>query len=93
MSSESKLQEWMEALAGEGIDREALCNLEAELIGKVGRLRVLRDRAIRDMEAARLLPLGAEVVTVRQGCHRSTAYRRASRAKEVARHSHNATPA
>ena len=75
MRSEQKLQEWMEALAAEGIDREALCNLEAELIGKVGRLRLHRDRAIRDMEAAQLLPLGREVAAIRLGVAPSTVYK------------------
>jgi hypothetical protein len=40
-----------------------------------------KEREISDMEAARLLPLGAEVVVQMQGCHRSTAYRRAERAR------------
>lgn len=50
----------------------------------VGQFRRRRDAYIRDMEAARLLPLGAEVVAIRQGCHRVTAYRRAARAAIVA---------
>ena len=40
-----------------------------------------KEREIADMEAARLLPLGADVVVEMQGCHRSTAYRRAERAR------------
>jgi hypothetical protein len=57
----------------------------------VGRVRVAFDRRMRDAEAARLLPLGASVVAERQGCHRVTAYRRARRAKIVARKSPGAT--
>jgi hypothetical protein len=45
----------------------------------VGRYRRAHDARMRDAEAARLLPLGAEVVAIRQTCHRSTAYRRAAR--------------
>ena len=59
-----------------------------ELIGK---RRRRHDLAMRDAEAARLLPLGAEVVAERQHCHRATVYRRASRAKTVARHFPSAT--
>lgn len=50
----------------------------------VGKFRRAHDRRMQDVEAARLLPLGAEVVALRQGCHRVTAYRRAKRAKVVA---------
>lgn len=46
----------------------------------VGRYRRAHDKRMQDAEAARLLPLGAEVVATRQGCHRVTAYRRARRA-------------
>lgn len=53
---------------------------ELDLGAVVGRWRAKQERAIRDQEAARLLPLGAEVVAMRQHCHRATAYRRAQRA-------------
>jgi hypothetical protein len=46
----------------------------------VGRYRRAHDSRMRDAEAARLLPHGAEVVAERQGCHRVTVYRRARRA-------------
>jgi hypothetical protein len=51
----------------------------------VGRYRRAFDRRQQDAEAARLLPLGPKVAAVRQRCHRSTIYRRVSRAKKVAR--------
>lgn len=57
---------------------------EAALGELVSRYRRAHDRHMQDIEAARLLPLGAEVVALRQGCHRVTAYRRAKRAKVVA---------
>lgn len=91
MSSESRLHDWMDALAAEGIDPNALGDLEAELIGRIGRMRKQRDRDIQAQEAAALLPLGASVVVARQGCHRSTVYRRVSHANKVARQIHNAT--
>ena len=50
----------------------------------VGRYRKRHERHMRDVEAARLLPLGAEVVAERQHCHRVTVYRRARRARIVA---------
>lgn len=50
----------------------------------VGRFRRRRDMEIQSREAARLLPLGADVVAMRQGCHRATVYRRAHRANVVA---------
>lgn len=83
-TSDAKLREYIEALAAEGHGGRALEDLEADNITRVGKLRIARDRAIRDMEAARLLPLGAEIVAIRQNCHRSTAYRRAERAQIVA---------
>lgn len=57
----------------------------------VGRYRRAYDQRQRDAEAARLLPLGVAVVKERQGCHKSTVYRRASRSKTVARLQHGAT--
>jgi hypothetical protein len=51
----------------------------------VGRYRRAHDARMRDAQAAQLLPLGADVVAIRQKCHLSTVYRRASRAKTVAR--------
>ena len=41
------------------------------------------DQRVLYMEAARLLPLGAEVVAIRQSRHRSTIYRRAERGREI----------
>jgi hypothetical protein len=52
---------------------------EIELGALVGKIRARKERAVRDRQAAELLPLGAEVVAIRQGCHRSTVYRRALR--------------
>lgn len=82
MSSESKLQEWMEALAAEGIDRETLGELEADLIGRVGRLRKLRERAIRDMEAASLLHGGWRELADRYGVCKATVYNMAERGRQ-----------
>lgn len=63
--------------AGDGFEIEV-----GELIGKYRRKH---DRAMVDAETARLLPLGVDVAAERKHCHRSTVYRRASRAKTVAR--------
>ena len=64
---------------------------QVEFGDTVGRLRARQDRAIRDMEAAQLLPLGADVACTRQGCHKSTLYRRVSRFQKVARQIPDAT--
>ena len=58
---------------------------EVELGELIGKYRRKHDRAMIDAETARLLPLGVEVAAERKHCHRSTVYRRASRAKSVAR--------
>lgn len=56
---------------------------ELELGELIGKYRRKHDRRMLESEAARLLPLGAEVVAERQSCHRVTAYRRAARARKV----------
>ena len=62
----------------------ASVDFEVSLGELVSKYRRAHDARMRDMEAARLLPLGAEVVAIRQGCHRATAYRRSKRANVVA---------
>lgn len=57
----------------------------------IGRYRRAHEQRMKDIQAASLLPLGAEVVAIRQHCHKSTVYRRVSRANKVARQKHNAT--
>jgi hypothetical protein len=60
----------------------------------VGRYRKKRERAITDREAAQLLPkVGVVNAAIRQACHRSTVYRRVSRATKVARQIPDATKA
>lgn len=60
-----------------------------QMIG--ARLRA-HEAAMRDQQAAKLLPdYGADSVAARQHCHRSTVYRRVSRANKVARQMPNAT--
>lgn len=82
-TSDDKLREWMESLAAEGIDRDALGDVEADLIGRIGRLRKRRDHGATVVEAARLLPYGADALAERQHCHRSTVYRRAERGRKI----------
>ena len=82
MSTEQKLVEFIESLAAEGVDRDALGDLHAEVIGRINRLRRDRDRAIRDMEAAKLLPShGPDAVAARLGVCRRSVYYMAGRAK------------
>ncbi len=51
----------------------------------VGRYRRAHEARMRDAEAARLLPHGAEALADRQHCHRATAYRRAERGRRLSR--------
>lgn len=88
-TSDLKLREWMDSLASEGLGRDELGDLEADVIGRVGRMRKDRDRAIRDMEAAKLLPsYGPDAAAARLGVCRRSVYYMADRArKESARDS------
>lgn len=79
MAASDYLRLYMESLAAEGLDPDALGDLEADIIGRVGRMRITRDRAHQCAEAARLLHEGVDALAERQHCHRSTAYRRAER--------------
>lgn len=75
-TSDEHFRAWIESLAAEGLETG---DLEADLIGRIGRLRIRRDRAVRDMEVARLLPFGPSVVMQRFGGCRATAYNRSKR--------------
>ena len=82
-ASDAAKCQYIETLAAIlGSDSAADLKVEVEIIER----RYFRDleRRLRCAEAARLLPLGAEVVAERQNCHRVTAYRRAARGKVVA---------
>ncbi len=89
-ASDEAIRTACESLAP-GIGAAALADMAVEV-------RILANRYLReseqreqDAEAARLLHLGAEVAAERQHCHRATIYRRAERAKIVARFSDSAT--
>lgn len=71
----AKLADAMRESFGAGYEFELALG---ELVGKYRRAH---DAAMRDQEAARLLPhIGADALAIRQGCHRVTTYRRAKRA-------------
>lgn len=80
-----KLCESLAAEIGAGVD------FQLDLGELIGRYRRRHERNMLEVEAARLLPNGAEVVAERQRCHRATAYRRAARANVVARKIPDAT--
>ena len=69
----------LQAEIGAGVE------FELDLGELIGKYRRKHDRAMLDAEAARLLPLGPDVAAEAAGCHRVTVYRRAARAKRVAR--------
>lgn len=81
------LCEVMAARYGAGLD------FRVSLDEMVAKVREAHERRMRDAQAAELLPLGADVVAIRQRCHRSTAYRRAKRALLSRRTKADATPA
>ena len=66
--------------------------LEVELGEALGKFRKRRDAAIRDMEAARLLPSGAYKLAQGRAVAPSTMYRRAERGRRLLRDlQHDAT--
>ena len=85
MSTEQKLVEFIESLAAEGVDRDALGDFEADVIGRISRLRKERDRVIRDMEAAALLHEGWRGLADRYGVCKATVYKMAERGRESTR--------
>lgn len=81
MSDEAmmKLCEAMRIQYGAGAE------FELALGDLVGRYRHAHEMHMREKQAADLLALGPDTAAERQGCHRSTVYRRASRFYKVAR--------
>ena len=77
-ASDEILQRLIESLSAEGCET---ADFEADVVGMVGRLRKARERAIRDREAAELLPRGWRVVQERQGGCKATVYNRADRGR------------
>jgi hypothetical protein len=73
-TSDELLHQLIESLAAEGC-ATGLDEFEVESVTRIGRMRIARDKAIRDMEAARLLPLGREVAASRLGVAPSTVYK------------------
>lgn len=89
---EQAFLKWIESLERH-YGRGTIDDFRAEVIGRLSRISRRHEQDVRDMEAARLLPHGVSVVVEAQGCHRSTAYRRVSRAQKVARQIPDATTA
>jgi hypothetical protein len=83
MKPEDKLRELSEALAEEGCDRAKIQEWEAERIVEINKLRKQRDRDIRDMQIAQLIPEGPDAVIERFGGARRTAFWRASRGRKL----------
>lgn len=83
MSAESILKDLSAALAAEGCDPERIGDFEAYCIGQFGRLRKQRDRDIRDMQIAQLIPEGPVAVMERFGCPKRTAFWRAARGRNL----------
>lgn len=63
----------------------ACVEFELDLGELIGRYRRKHDRAMRDAEAARLLPLGAETAADRLGVCRATVYNMTHRFRESKR--------
>lgn len=76
MATEHDIANTMVALHAEGVDMAQLGDIEAKLL-----TLLYRARRIRNAES--MLPLlGADVAARRIGCHRSTVYRLAEKARE-----------
>lgn len=73
---------WLESL-GDKFGRQAAEDFRADLIGRLAKMARRHEQDVRDMEAARLLPHGADAVMGRQGGCRATAYNRAKRGREI----------
>jgi hypothetical protein len=84
-TSDELLIKLIESLAAEGC---VTADFEASVIGMVGKMRIARNRAIRDMEAASLLHLGSDVLVERFGVKKRAVYYMAERGRK-----HSATPA
>ena len=78
-TSDELLIKLIESLAAEGC---VTADFEADVVGMVGKLRIARDRAIRDMEAASLLHLGPELLVERYGVTRRAVYYMAERGRK-----------
>ena len=76
MTTETLIAEVMTALRGEGIEMATCGEIEARML-----TLLYKARRIRNAES--MLPLlGADVAARRIGCHRSTVYRLAEKARE-----------
>jgi len=76
MTTEHDIANTMIALRDEGVDMSACGELEARML-----TLLFKARRIRNAES--MLPLlGADVAARRIGCHRSTVYRLAEKARE-----------
>jgi len=78
-TSDELLIKLIESLAAEGC---VTADFEADVVGMVGKLRIARDRAIRDREAADLLYLGAEPLMERFGVGKRAVYYMAERGRK-----------
>lgn len=65
------------------IGAEAAGDFKVELDCILRRYLREYEQRVTDMEAARLLYVGADVLAGRFKCHRSTVYRRADRGREI----------
>lgn len=80
--NEQNFNAWMDSLRPI-FGSASVDDFHASVIGLLAKMHRRREQDIRDMEAARLLPLGAEAVVSAQGICRSAAYKRASRGRKM----------
>ena len=88
--NEQAFLRWMESLV-ERYGQARVDDFHGDLITMLSRMERRHQKDMTDIEAAKLLPHGIDVAVEKQGCHRSTIYRRASRAQKVARQIPHAT--
>lgn len=80
----SEVERWDRKMAAAGLGDSERGRRIAALADVYAQIETAMRRHTQEMEAARLLHLGATLVAERQGCHVATAYRRAKRFRTVA---------
>lgn len=82
--SDEAMQKLVDALAAE-VGAEAAADFEVEANCLIRRYRREQEQRTSDLEAARLLYVGAATLAERYNRHRSTIYRRAERGRKLSR--------
>lgn len=83
MSTADLLRAYLDSLAANGYCQELIGDLEAHCVNAEIGMRKARERDIRDMQIAELIPLGPAAVIERFGGAKRTAFWRAARGRKL----------